>query len=155
MDLDELEKIIALLKNTDIAELELEKEGVALRLRRGVRVESGAAGSLQPCLVSASTPSAGGTAGPEEIADAPAEEAGLIKIESPIVGSFYRRPSPDAEAFVEVGSHVKKGDTLCIVEAMKLMNEIESTVDGTIEKISLKDGEVVEFGEVLFLIRPD
>ena len=158
MDLNELERIIALLKDTDITELELEREGSALRIRRGRRAElvraAGSAvrhGRLGP----------GETAGSEKTGPAEAEteesggENGFIKIESPIVGTFYRRPAPDAEPFVEVGSRVKKGDRLCIVEAMKLMNEIESSVDGTVEKILLKDGEVVEFGETLFLIRPE
>jgi acetyl-CoA carboxylase biotin carboxyl carrier protein len=79
---------------------------------------------------------------------------GLHIIESPIVGTFYRRPSPDAETFVEVGSRVKKGQVLCIVEAMKLMNEIESDVDGVVEKILPQNAQPIEFGEPLFAIRP-
>lgn len=81
------------------------------------------------------------------------EETDLYKVESPIVGNYYSGPSPDAEPFVHVGSYVKKGDILCIVEAMKFMNEIEAPVSGTIEKILLSDGQVVEFGELLFLIK--
>ena len=79
----------------------------------------------------------------------------LKKVESPIVGTFYRKPSPDAPPFAKEGDRVAAGDTLCIVEAMKLMNEIDSPCSGTIEKILVADGEVVEFGEVLFLIKPD
>ena len=78
----------------------------------------------------------------------------FFSVESPIVGTFYRKSSPEADAFVEVGSKVKKGDTLCIVEAMKLMNEIESPIDGTIEEILIEDSQVVEFGENLFSINP-
>ncbi|MCL4135957.1 UNVERIFIED_CONTAM: hypothetical protein GTU68_005426 [Idotea baltica] len=77
------------------------------------------------------------------------------KVESPIVGTFYRKPSPDAEPFASIGKTVKKGDTLCIVEAMKLMNEIEADKDGIIEEVLVEDGSVVEFGEALFLIRPN
>jgi acetyl-CoA carboxylase biotin carboxyl carrier protein len=78
----------------------------------------------------------------------------FVKVISPIVGTFYRRPSPDAEAFVKEGEWVKKDQTLCIVEAMKLMNEIPAPVDGRIEKVLLTDSQVVEFGEVLFWINP-
>jgi acetyl-CoA carboxylase biotin carboxyl carrier protein len=79
----------------------------------------------------------------------------LVKMESPIVGTFYRKPSPEARPFVEEGDRVTKGQTLCIVEAMKLMNEIESPTSGVIEKVCVGDGTVVEFGEVLFLIRSE
>ncbi|NLF25473.1 MAG: acetyl-CoA carboxylase biotin carboxyl carrier protein [Deltaproteobacteria bacterium] len=157
MNLEELEKIIALLKDTDITELELEKEGSALRIRRGSHAQIVRAADHQNQgdeSVGVELPS--GEGGDEvRSKDEEAAESELVKIESPIVGTFYRKPSPDSEAFVEVGSRVKKGDRLCIVEAMKLMNEIESSLDGTVEKILLKDGEVVEFGETLFLIRPD
>ncbi|WP_027625462.1 acetyl-CoA carboxylase biotin carboxyl carrier protein [Clostridium lundense] len=78
----------------------------------------------------------------------------LITISSPIVGTFYISPSPDKEAFVSVGSKVKKGDTLCIIEAMKLMNEVDSEVDGEIVEIIVKDGDMVEYGEPLFKIKP-
>jgi acetyl-CoA carboxylase biotin carboxyl carrier protein len=77
-----------------------------------------------------------------------------VKVESPIVGSFYRRPSPDAEPFVKEGDVISKGSTLCIIEAMKLMNEIESPTSGKVVKIMGAEGQVVEFGEVLFLIDP-
>ena len=79
----------------------------------------------------------------------------MVKVESPIVGTFYRKSSPDADAFVSVGASVSKGDTLCIIEAMKLMNEIEAPCSGTVEKILASDSQVVEFGESLFFIRPD
>ena len=78
----------------------------------------------------------------------------LKKVESPIVGTFYRKPSPDAPSFVKEGDRVKKGSTLCIIEAMKVMNEIDAPCDGVVEKIFPTEGEVVEFGEVLFLINP-
>lgn len=94
-----------------------------------------------------------GTEPPEERAEK-AQEAGHV-LTSPIVGTFYRRPSPEAEAFVEVGDRVRKGQVLCIVEAMKLMNEIESDVDGVIQKIYPQNAQPVEFEEPLFSIRVD
>jgi acetyl-CoA carboxylase biotin carboxyl carrier protein len=92
---------------------------------------------------------------PVAVAAAPQEDLGrFVKVESPIVGTFYRKPSPDADLFVKEGDIVSKGATLCIVEAMKLMNEIESPTSGKIVKILGAEGKVVEFGEVLFLIDP-
>jgi len=78
----------------------------------------------------------------------------FVKVESPIVGSFYRRPSPESAPFVSEGDIVKKGQTICIIEAMKLMNEIPAPCDGRIHSIKLSDGQVVEFGEVMFLLEP-
>jgi biotin carboxyl carrier protein len=79
----------------------------------------------------------------------------LHEIRSPIVGTFYRAPAPDAEPFVQVGSHVTPGTTLCIIEAMKLMNEIQSDIAGTVVKILVENGQPVEYNQVLFLIEPD
>jgi acetyl-CoA carboxylase biotin carboxyl carrier protein len=88
------------------------------------------------------------------ISEAAEEETRLITITSPIVGTFYRASSPEAAPFVEVGSRVKKGQVLCIVEAMKLMNEIECEIDGTVIKVLVENGQPVEYGEPLFLIEP-
>ncbi|MBM4128786.1 MAG: acetyl-CoA carboxylase biotin carboxyl carrier protein, partial [Nitrospira sp.] len=82
------------------------------------------------------------------------EETRLITVTSPIVGTFYRAPSPESDPFVEAGSRVKKGQVLCIIEAMKLMNEIESEVDGIVIKVLVENGQPVEYGEPLFLIEP-
>ncbi len=151
MDVDELERIINLLERSSITEFQLEQEGKNLRISRAV----GTVG-VQTRVLSGGEPLVAEAMGAAaQAAGAAAAEEGLVRIESPIVGNYYSRPSPEADPFVHVGSHVKKGDTLCIVEAMKLMNEIEATVSGTIEKIFLSDGQVVEYGEVLFLIRPD
>jgi acetyl-CoA carboxylase biotin carboxyl carrier protein len=87
------------------------------------------------------------------VASAPADNGQTVT--SPIVGTFYRAPSPDADAFVQVGQHVNAGDTLCIVEAMKLMNEIESDVTGTITKILVENGQPVEYNQPIFLVKPD
>ena len=148
MEVNDIEKIIAVLKNTDVTEFELEQDGATIRIVRGQQqVIVSAPSDIRPAIVAS-------TQQPEIKAVTSNEDEGLAKVESPIVGTFYRKSSPDADAFVKIGDKVKKGDTLCIIEAMKLMNEIESTVSGTVEKILLDDGHVVEYGELMFLIRP-
>ncbi|RME68779.1 MAG: acetyl-CoA carboxylase biotin carboxyl carrier protein, partial [Nitrospirae bacterium] len=126
--------------------LEIEREG--LRLRITLQGQKEVVRAVQPEQVLPTVPS-------EEQPSKEETPSGLHTIKSPIVGTFYRAPSPDAEPFVEVGSRVKKGDILCIIEAMKLMNEIESDIDGTVEKIMVENGQPVEYGQVLFLIRPE
>ncbi len=147
MNLDEIRKLIDLLKDTDVSEIQIEKEGMKLRLRRERLLSS-----------------YGFVEGPakdkriEEVTQVPPEEADdsshLFTVTSPIVGTFFRASSPDAEPFVEVGSRVQKGQVLCIIEAMKLMNEIESEVDGVVVRILVENGQPVEYGEPLFLIEP-
>ncbi len=150
MDVKELKAIIEILKENGVTEFELEREGVQLRLTRD---QLGAAPQVIAAPAAAVPVSA---AAPAAAPAAPVADSndGLEEVRSPIVGTFYRKPSPDADSFVEVGATVKKGDTLCIVEAMKLMNEIEAPISGKVEKVLLNDGQVVEFNEVLFLIRP-
>jgi len=155
MDIEDLEKILVILKENDITEFELQQEGSTIRLSRaaGNTVErTFAAGYVEPAI---RDPQGITNAAPPVATESTPESQGLLKVESPLIGTFYRRPTPDADAFVEVGSQVKKGQTLCIVEAMKLMNEIESPASGTISEILLKDGQVAEYGEVLFWIKPE
>lgn len=142
---EQIRQLIELLRGTEVSELEIEREG--LRLRITLQGQRALTRTVQ-------TEEASSLAAEERV---PQEEApsGLHPIKSPIVGTFYRAPSPDADPFVEVGSKVKKGDVLCIIEAMKLMNEIESDIDGTVEKIMVENGQPVEYGQVLFLIRPE
>lgn len=175
MDIKELEQIISILKQNDVTRFELEQKGVKIRLSRlggdapHIRVQNAPVVSVEHAI-SPSGPlhSGGGATGhalaPHHVgalvshgtngAGATASLDHLTKVDSPLVGTFYRKPSPDAEAFVREGQSVRKGDTLCIVEAMKLMNEIEAPVSGRVEKILVQDAQVVEFGEVLFLIDP-
>ena len=103
------------------------------------------------------------TAAPAPAAEAPASSGGgagtapdpnLVEITSPMVGTFYRSPAPDADSFVEAGSMISKGDVLCIIEAMKLMNELEAEIEGTIREICVENAEPVEFGTVMFIIEP-
>lgn len=144
MELDEIKKLIELLQETDITELQVEREGAKLRIKREKFLSTF---DVSPPIPQPSGP---GTQGQHE----KAEEKNLVTITSPIVGMFFRSPSPDAPHFVEVGSPVKKGQVLCIVEAMKLMNEIESDTDGIITKVMVENGQPVEYGEPLFLIEP-
>jgi acetyl-CoA carboxylase biotin carboxyl carrier protein len=157
MNLKDLEKIIEILRHSDVNEFELEQEGTTIRITRGQIVQAQPAVPAVAPIPQATTvmvPAAAPTVMAAPVAAEQKIDSGLVKVESPIVGTFYSKPAPDAAVFVQVGNRVKKGDTLCIVEAMKLMNEIESPADGIIEKMLLTDGQVVEFGEVLFLIRP-
>ncbi|MEW6163076.1 MAG: acetyl-CoA carboxylase biotin carboxyl carrier protein [Nitrospirota bacterium] len=142
MELEDLKELIELLKETDITELQLEKDGTKVRIKR------------EKILSSMEIPvqKLGGLH--EKITQETGEETRLITVTSPIVGTFYRSPSPEAAPFVEVGSRVKKGQVLCIIEAMKLMNEIESEVDGIVVKPLVENGQPVEYGEPLFLIEP-
>jgi acetyl-CoA carboxylase biotin carboxyl carrier protein len=157
MKIEEIAQIIDILKKTDVMEFEIDHDGTHIRLSRASKhvqlasVQTAAMPHIEPAVLN------GGHAhsAPAQSADAGNSiPAHFVKVESPIVGTFYRKSSPDAEPFVKEGSTVKKGDTLCIVEAMKVMNEIDAPCDGRIEKIVLSDGQVVEFGEILFYINP-
>lgn len=146
MELDEIRQLIELLKETDITELQIEREGAKLKIKREKFMTSYEA--FPPARHAAASP-AQPKPGEEVV-----EEEKLHTIASPIVGIFHRAPSPESAPFVDTGTVVKKGQILCIVEAMKLMNEIESDIDGTVVKILIENGQPVEYGEPLFLIEP-
>ncbi len=151
MDIKDIENIIKILKQNEVTEFELSQEGTTIKLSRATaggyaHVESRM--EVIPAVQMSMPVAAAGAAAVQE------DLGRFVKVESPIVGTFYRKPSPDAEMFVKEGDSVSKGQTLCIVEAMKLMNEIESPTSGRIVKILSTEGQVVEFGEVLFLIDP-
>ena len=145
MELDEIKQLIELLKETDITEIQIEREGAKLKIKREKYLSS---------FEAISSAKRSEAAAPKEAQAEAAEESKLVTITSPIVGIFHRAPSPESQPFVEVGSTVKKGQVLCIVEAMKLMNEIESDTEGVISKILVENGQPVEYGEPLFLIEP-
>jgi acetyl-CoA carboxylase biotin carboxyl carrier protein len=142
--------LIDLLKRNHLTELEIERAGVRIRVRHEVGIKTLSAAVSESAAASA--PSAAQQTIPSS--DVVEDTAGHITITSPIVGTFYRSPSPDADPYVEEGDYVKKGQVLCIVEAMKLMNEIESEVDGRISKILVESTKPVEYGQALFLIDP-
>ncbi|MGE5894440.1 MAG: acetyl-CoA carboxylase biotin carboxyl carrier protein [bacterium] len=148
MELEEIRKIFKLLKNTDISEFSYEKDGEKIKIKRG----KVASRFDLPEEEVQRHPDALKKIHEEAVAEG--EAHGLFTVTSPIVGTFYRSPSPDAPPFVDMGSEVKKGQVLCIIEAMKLMNEIESEIDGTMVRVLVENGQPVEYGEPLFLINP-
>ena len=158
MNTKDIKNIIDILKDTDVTEFELEQDGTTIKISRKQdeqQVSYVAAPAVAPTVIQETIPAATvptATATPVT-AEAPvAENPNLIKVESPIVGTFYEKPSPDAPNFVTVGQKVKKGETLCIVEAMKLMNEIECDVSGKIVQVLVENGSPVEFNQPLFKI---
>ena len=152
MESQELRDLLEFLAKSQFAEFELEREGFRLRVRKDGIAPHPAAAFVAPALVPASAPAQPGPTAAE--APPAAREENLVPVISPIVGTFYRSPSPELPPFVEVGSRVRKGQTLCIVEAMKLMNEIESEAEGEVVEIHVANGQPVEYGEVIFTIRP-
>lgn len=155
MDLDEIKKILELMRENGLAEFELEQEGVKLRLRKdsGPQWTGHAPISPSPGYVAPVTPAPNPGEPPSPLTVA-SEDVDLAIIKSPIVGTFYRAPEPDAKPFAEVGQMVKTGEVLCIIEAMKLMNEINAECDGEVVKVYVENGRAVHYGERLFAIRP-
>ena len=150
MDLSELKGIISLMQKSDLTELEIEIQDLKLRLARpGV----GSAPVGNQAATEVSQQQITSQVQPVATASSPAEDDGLHHFVSPMVGTFYRKPGPKDASFVEVGDSVKKGDVLCIVEAMKVMNEIQSDVAGEIVDILVEDAHSVEYGQTLFKIR--
>ena len=157
MDLRKLKKLIDLVEESGIAELEVTEGEEKVRIVKSGRPTGGMgeyAVMMQPqpaMQIPAPAPAAPAPAGAAPAKAAPAEPEGNL-VKSPMVGSFYRSPSPDAKPFVEVGDAVKKGQTVCIIEAMKLMNEIECDFDGVVKAILVENGQPVEYGEPLIQI---
>ena len=149
MDIRKVKKLIELLETSDIAEIEIKEGEEAVRISRNSSVTTTVAASAA-APVAAPAPSPAAPAASEE-KPAPQATSGHV-VSSPMVGTFYRSPSPSSPPFVEVGTHVKAGDVVCIVEAMKMMNQIEAEKAGIIEAILVKDGEPVEFDQPLVTI---
>ena len=139
MELERLKEFIEFMNENSLCELEIEEEGKRIRLKKFFQE--------QPVVIS--------EVGPSSAAPAKAEKKeGTLEIKSPMVGTFYRASSPGAKPYAEAGDIVKPGDVVCIIEAMKLMNEIKSEVGGKIVQVLVENGEPVEFGRTLFLIEP-
>ena len=160
---EQIKELIELVAERQLQGMELERSGFRLKIDgqappapHAVLPAGLPAAGLPVTAVALPSLVGGAPAAPPAAAPAAPEEpgAGAHVLTSPIVGTFYRAPSPDADPFVEVGSRVKRGQVLCIIEAMKLMNEIESDVDGTVLEIYPQNAQAVEFGEPLFAIRP-
>ena len=156
MAFDEIEKILALMREHDLAEFELEREGLKLRVRKaqGHPIMQTMIPVAAPLTAPAVIPASGPAPTPSAIAAEPTDdEMELAVVKSPIVGTFYRSPEPGAPSFVEIGQRVKKDQVLCIIEAMKLMNEITSEYDGEIVNAYVENGKPVQYGERLFAIK--
>jgi acetyl-CoA carboxylase biotin carboxyl carrier protein len=161
MNLDELKQILDLVREHELSEFEIEHDGLRLKIRKdavtGALVAPPAAVALPAAPAAASSaPAAPSPVAPAQAAPQAADadaDVELAVVKSPIVGTFYRAPEPNAPNFVEVGSTVKKGQVLCIIEAMKLMNEIDSEYDGEIANVYVENGQAVQYGERLFAIR--
>ena len=149
MKMDEIKAVLKLLEDNDIREFEYEDEDLRLGIKRGAEtapvIAAAAAAPVAAAAISAAGPAAG--------AASPAQESGHL-VKSPFVGTFYRSPSPESPPFTEVGQKVTVGQTLCIVEAMKLMNEIEADISGTVKKILADNSQAVEYDQALFVIEP-
>ncbi|MCG2712713.1 MAG: acetyl-CoA carboxylase biotin carboxyl carrier protein [Candidatus Omnitrophica bacterium] len=154
MNLKEIKEMITLMNDNNLTELELEREGLKIRLRRG--------GMAAPNIVIERVDQPGQnvlynshTQQASQLLQAkPSEKSTGVEVKSPMVGTFYRAPSPDAVPFVEIGSEVEIGQVICIIEAMKLMNEIKSEVKGKVKEILIDNGDPIEFAQVLFRIEP-
>jgi len=170
MDLDHLKRVLELVRAHDVRELEVESEGLRLRVKTDPAVGRATAAAttptaelspgggiapavIEPVAVPAPAPAAVPSAVPVAAPAAPTDAADLVLVTSPIVGTFYRAPEPGAKPFVDVGQRVRRGQVLCIIEAMKLMNEIESEFAGEIVTIFVENAQAVQYGERLFAIR--
>jgi len=155
LDLKELKEILQILEEKEIAEFELEEEGMKLRIRKAAAAPSNHAGGAGPvgAFVNPALPVP--AAAPAPPAPAAPEATDLVLVRSPMVGTFFRSPDPNSPPFVNTGDRVKVGQVLCIIEAMKLMNEIEAEVAGEIAKVHHENGQPVQYGEALFSIRPE
>jgi len=148
MDLRKLKKLIDLVQESGIAELEITEGEEKVRISR---VGQGAQAVMLPAQAPVAVPALAAAAAATPASEAPAPVEGHV-VKSPMVGTFYRAASPGAKPFVEVGDEVSPGDTLCIIEAMKLLNEIEADQGGAVKEVYVENGQPVEYGEPLFLI---
>lgn len=156
MDLNLIKKLVKILETSDVTDIEIEENGTKIKVAKKVRITS----AMQTINAVPSQPASVSVQQQEELKPVEKKtteetaETNLHTVRSPIVGTFYRAPAPDADPYVQVGDVVSVGTVLCIVEAMKLMNEIESDVNGKIVKILVENGKPVEYNQPLFLIQP-
>ena len=151
MNIKKIQELVELMNNNDLTEVEIEEEGTKIRLIRrpqGIVEQHIVHAPVAAQPVMAQPPVAGQPGEPE------GKAAGMLEVKSPMVGTFYKSPSPDSDPYVKVGDIVHKGDVLCIVEAMKLMNEVKSEFEGRITNILVENAEPIEFGQTMFLLEP-
>ncbi len=154
MNLKELKELIDIFEHAEVTELEIEREWIKIRLKKGKERESPAIAITPAPIAAPAEIQRTVTPALTEEAKKGAPEENLVKIEAPMVGTFYRAPSPESPSFVEEGTAIEKEQVLCIIEAMKLMNEIKSEIKGKVKKILVENGHTVEYGQPLFLIEP-
>lgn len=160
MDLKDIQNLIKFVAKSGASEVKLEMEDIKITIRTGSNDNKGETTYIQqmPHMMTAqpqiATQQQTESAAPVATVPAPSEDSKYVTIKSPIIGTFYRKPSPDKPMFIEVGDNIGPGDVLCVIEAMKLFNEIESEVSGKIIKILVDDSSPVEFDQPLFLIDP-
>jgi len=154
MELKEIKKIVEMMTENDLAEFLLEEEAFTLQLKRGTAGITQIVSAPHHQMMAAPAAAAPVAAAPAAAPVAVNENAGLLEIKSPMVGTFYRSPSPDSDVFVQVGQDVTADTVVCIIEAMKVMNEIQSEVKGKIKKILVDNATPVQFGQALFLVEP-
>jgi acetyl-CoA carboxylase biotin carboxyl carrier protein len=154
-DISKIEILIEIMKKNDLMEVEIKHGDDKILLKRSGPAQPVPAVPVISHLNAAAHPAAPQAAAPGQLVPPSEADEGLVDITSPMVGTFYAQPSPDAEPFVEIGSSVDPQSVVCIIEAMKVMNEIKAENPGTIERIMVKNGQAVEFGQVLFKIRPE
>jgi acetyl-CoA carboxylase biotin carboxyl carrier protein len=147
IDIENLRQLLVLMSEHSLAELEIEQEDLVVRLRKT------GAGAPVVAMAPAMAMPASAVAAPA--AAAPVKEEKLPTVNSPMVGTYYSAPSPDAGPYVKIGDHVTEETVVCIIEAMKVFNEIRAEVSGTVEKILVKNAQAVEFGQAMFVVRPD
>ena len=155
MDLAMLEKMIQMMSAHDVSALDVRDGDKRVILRRGAHVVAAAPAVAAPQTVAVSAPAAAPAVAAPVVAKSEDDTAGLVAIKSPMVGTFYAKPSPDAKPFVTVGAAVDEDTDVCIIEAMKVFNNIKAEVRGTIAKILVNAGQSVEFGQALFLVKPN
>ena len=158
MTVDEIKEILELMREHELAEFELQRDGETLRLRKHAPAQWAGAVPAMPAalhvpVAAAAAPPAPST-GESAVLEPTSEDVDLAIVKSPIVGTFYRASEPGAPPFVDTGQTVRKGQVLCIIEAMKLMNEINAECDGELVKVYVENGQAVQYGERLFAIRP-
>jgi acetyl-CoA carboxylase biotin carboxyl carrier protein len=160
LDLKQIKQIIDLMKRSELSEFAVEEEGFKLKIRRGMNglpivsgshMASSAAPSAETVAAAPAAPVAGSS--PAASAAAGAEESGVTFIKSPMVGTFYRAASPESKSFIELGSKVTENTVVCIIEAMKIMNEIQAETKGTVVEVLVESGQPVEYGQRLFKLK--
>jgi len=154
IDLDWIRRLIDMVDGSGIDSLEISRFGTRVRIAKAPPVMVSSAAPAAAPVASAASPAPAAPPAKSEPQGEAESDSGLSEVNSPMVGTFYRAPAPDAPPYVETGDRVEKGQTLCILEAMKLMNELEAEVSGTVREICVENAEPVEFGQVLFRIDP-